>query len=199
MFSLMIFAVIGTYFFLVWFVAWLFRRIALSTGKSKSIGRWAAMIGALIVLLPVFWDVPPTMAAHRYYCAKDAGVWVYKTPKQWYAERIGKASKSPPIFIESQSDKNNFFDNIPSFSRLGLKYDSYEERKFLTVTLTRRRIVDVTSGEVLVETRNYSAWPTKPIPHWKWWLSIDFCHPGLSRTEYFLEIYKQIEKLAGEI
>lgn len=199
MFSLVVFAIIGLFVLVVLFSAWLCRTISIAMGAGRVAARIAAIFGASIVLAPVFWDVPPTLIAHRYYCTKDAGVWVYKAPKQWYAERVGKASQSPPILTESQRDKNNFFDKIPSFSRLGLKYDSHEERKFLTVTLTRRRIVDVASGEVLVETRNYSAWPTNPIPHWKWWLSIDFCHPKLSHTEYFLEIYKQIEKLAGEI
>jgi hypothetical protein len=30
-----------------------------------------------------------TVAVHQYYCAKDAGFWVYKTLGQWKAENPG--------------------------------------------------------------------------------------------------------------
>lgn len=56
------------------------------TGKKRYLG---AAIGFLVVYLPVFWDFIPTVAVHQYYCAKDAGFWVYKTLDQWKQENPG--------------------------------------------------------------------------------------------------------------
>jgi hypothetical protein len=56
--------------------------------------RWlGAACGFLLVYLPVMWDWLPTMAAHKYYCEKEAGFWVYKTVDQWKAENPGVMEK----------------------------------------------------------------------------------------------------------
>jgi len=56
------------------------------TGKKRYLG---AMIGFLIVYLPVFWDWLPTVALHQYYCSKESGFWIYKTLNQWKDENPG--------------------------------------------------------------------------------------------------------------
>ncbi|MEQ1531676.1 MAG: hypothetical protein ABL925_20380, partial [Methylococcales bacterium] len=43
-------------------------------------------LAAFVMYNLVFWDWLPTVAAHKYYCATEAGFWVYKTPEQWKAE-----------------------------------------------------------------------------------------------------------------
>lgn len=39
----------------------------------------------------VFWDFIPTLVVHKYYCEKQAGFRVYKTPEQWKMENPGVA------------------------------------------------------------------------------------------------------------
>ncbi len=39
----------------------------------------------------VFWDLIPTKLLHKYYCATEAGILVYKTPGQWITENPGVA------------------------------------------------------------------------------------------------------------
>ena len=56
-----------------------------STGKRVL----CAIGGFLIVYLPLMWDWIPTELAHRYYCKKEAGLWIYKTLDQWKAENPG--------------------------------------------------------------------------------------------------------------
>ncbi len=34
----------------------------------------------------LFWDWIPVLVMHKYYCAKEAGFWVYKSPEQWVKE-----------------------------------------------------------------------------------------------------------------
>jgi len=56
--------------------------------SGKSVLRWGASAALVMYLIP-FWDWIPTVVAHKYYCEKEAGFWVYKTLDQWKAENPG--------------------------------------------------------------------------------------------------------------
>ena len=150
MFSLAAFAIIGVFVLVVWFSAWLCRKIAIAVGAGRVAARIAAIFGASIVLAPVFWDVPPTLIAHRYYCTRDAGVWVYKKPQQWYAESKG-AKKIAPALIDNTENSIRISWGI-------LQERTFDKNIFLSVQIHRSRVVDVTNGEVLLEKKWYSAW-----------------------------------------
>lgn len=55
-------------------------------GKNAKRWGWGAALGMYLL---VFWDWIPTVIAHKYYCATEAGFWVYKTPEQWKTENTG--------------------------------------------------------------------------------------------------------------
>jgi hypothetical protein len=59
---------------------------AKKNGKSAKRWGWGAALGMYLL---VFWDWIPTVVAHKYYCATEAGFWVYKTPEQWKQENPG--------------------------------------------------------------------------------------------------------------
>src|ERR1035437_1593300 len=61
-------------------------RYAWKNGKSAK--RWGWGVALVMYLIP-FWDWLPTVATHQFYCAKDAGFSIYKTPEQWKAENPG--------------------------------------------------------------------------------------------------------------
>src|ERR1017187_2359067 len=61
-------------------------RYARDNGRSAKRWGWGA---ALVMYLIPFWDWIPTVATHQFYCAKDAGFWIYKTPEQWKTENPG--------------------------------------------------------------------------------------------------------------
>jgi hypothetical protein len=76
--------ILALYPFLIWIAAdW-----AKRTGRSAKRWGFGAAIGLYLL---VFWDQIPTFLLHHYYCATEAGVWVYKTPEQWKAENPGVA------------------------------------------------------------------------------------------------------------
>ncbi|SDI42552.1 hypothetical protein SAMN05216588_116132 [Pseudomonas flavescens] len=50
------------------------------------VGGWFA---ALIMYNLVFWDWIPVYVMYKYYCATEAGAWVYKSPEQWIKENPG--------------------------------------------------------------------------------------------------------------
>ncbi len=62
--------------------------IRYARGAGRSAKRWGWGVALVMYLIP-FWDWLPTVATHQYYCAKDAGFWVYKTVDQWKAENPG--------------------------------------------------------------------------------------------------------------
>ena len=64
-------------------------RWAKRRGYSTAKRALCAFGGFLIVYLPLMWDLIPTDLAHRYYCKKEAGLWIYKTLDQWKAENPG--------------------------------------------------------------------------------------------------------------
>lgn len=161
MFSLIAFAVIGAYLLLVWLGARLGRKIATSTGAGKVIARGAAILGAALVLLPVFWDVPPTLIAHRYYCATDAGAHVYKSPQQWYGEKSGKVIPLAPQVVETDEERRQGsmmeVDHDLRYNTGLIVLNARAIDIFLTIKRHRLRLIDPLSGEVLVENIDYSA------------------------------------------
>lgn len=197
MFSLIMFAIIGAYFLLVWFAAWLFRKIALSIKKDKVVGCWGAWIGALAVLLPVFWDVPPTLIAHRYYCATDAGVRVYKTPLQWHAEKAGRVTPVPPKVVEFDEElrRSVIWTSAQALQRQGIILESRDMNLFLTVALTRWRLLDQQSMEVLVEKRSYSAFNKSDDPK-KLFLAQTRCENAQDKFPNFKDVLEEFEGVA---
>lgn len=86
MFGLVVFGAIGLYLLIsVGVVLWAIR-YAKKNGKSVKKWGWGAV---LVMYLIPFWDWIPTVAVHQFYCAKDAGFWVYKTLDQWKGENPG--------------------------------------------------------------------------------------------------------------
>lgn len=69
---------------------WVTKKTA-SWAKANNKKPWLwGGLAAFVMYNLVFWDWIPTLAMHKYYCATQAGFWVYKTPEQWKAENPGK-------------------------------------------------------------------------------------------------------------
>ena len=78
-------------------------------GQGKNVKYWGRGAALVMFLIP-FWDWLPTIAAHQYYCATQAGFWNYKTLDQWKRE-------NPGVF------ETLAMDHIPSEYRT--EYDKY--------------------------------------------------------------------------
>lgn len=78
------FWIVSLYPLLIWTAVDFAKR----TGRSTKRWGFGAAIGLYLL---VFWDQIPTYLLHHYYCATEAGIWVYKTPEQWKAENPGVA------------------------------------------------------------------------------------------------------------
>ncbi len=86
MLGLVIIAFIVAYLAVSGLVVWLAARWARKHKRRPWV--WGGL-AALVMYNLVFWDWIPTIAMHKYYCATQAGFWVYKTPEQWARENPG--------------------------------------------------------------------------------------------------------------
>jgi hypothetical protein len=134
--------------FLVW-ATWRGWRWAETRGW-KGHKRWlGAACGFLIVYLPVFWDWLPTVVAHKYYCDKEAGFWVYKTVEQWKAENPGVMEGLHLILEPNQ--RTTYGDLNILDERFAIETRRHHPVPFLTTSVTDRTLVDRKTGEALAK------------------------------------------------
>jgi hypothetical protein len=161
---------IGLAFVVVMAVAWTY---AARTGRRK--WRWA-LAGFLVVFLSIFWDWIPTVVAHQYHCATEAGFWVYKTVDQWKKENPGVmetlvANKGAPSAHGAYILNQRFNWTIKEDRFFPLNHMIRQEQQ----------VVDSKTGEVLARYVDFS---TSHEPRqagwsgWKFWLDSRHCIGG---------------------
>lgn len=119
------------------------------------VGGWLA---AFLMYNLVFWDWIPVVVAHKYYCEKDAGFWVYKTPEQWFKENPeAKGKLWGDDYSNSASERpREYFDGGWRYQISAyLMTDIVRREVFHAVWRQERNLTDVNSGEVLAHMVNY--------------------------------------------
>jgi len=175
-------------------------------GKQKSLTsarRWfGALIGFLVVFLPIFWDALPTLAAHRWYCQKEAGVHVYKTIDQWKKENSGSTETIVPASGPARITRIGDAVSYDLNSRF--RSETRSEPRSLGIRMRDERIVDAKTGEVVARwldfntgIRNVGARGIRSFRDIKFWMDRDYCiqdreASGLNR---FAAIAEQIKAL----
>ena len=144
--GLVIFAVMGLYLLISVFVV--IATVNHAKKKNKSVKRWGWSAALAMFLIP-FWDWIPTVATHQYYCATEAGFWVYKTPEQW--------KKENPGVMETLVARLSI-QHMPSgdIQTLDDRFTIETHREMLVPGLSTQRIVmllvDQKTGEVLAKS-----------------------------------------------
>lgn len=126
-------------------VVYLAIRYARKSGRSAKRWGWGAV---LVMYLIPFWDWLPTVATHHYYCAKDAGFWVYKTVDQWKAENPGVANR---LHFKLQASRTGYGELYVLNERFAVEVHRKKAISFLPTTITEERLVDVGNGNVLAK------------------------------------------------
>lgn len=152
-------------------------RYAEGKGKNKKLYAWVA--GLAMLLIP-FWDWIPTMAAHQFYCSREAGFWVYKTVDQWKIE-------NPEILETLVSNKGR------NSNMVGDRYNSTItnnlNQRFIFLSKhngpffpnrwrREQEIIDRKNGEVLARHVDFYTSQERPQAGWsgwKFWLSSERC------------------------
>lgn len=178
-------------------------RWAKNKGLSKAKCQLAATGGFLAVYLPVFWDHIPTVIMHQYYCATEAGYWVYKTPDQWKRENPGVAealihSGVPQDRLDSESKSRIRYLNERFEDRV-----SYQHLRFIPVTISTSVVVDRKSDEVLAKHVTAGAGYGNMMVgnDWrsiKFWLGLGSCEGETLRLRGQYESIRWAYKKIGE-
>jgi hypothetical protein len=166
------------------------------TGKKRYLG---AMIGFMIVYLPVFWDWLPTVAVHQYYCAKDSGFWVYKTLDQWKAENPGVMDTlvANKVSVQRIGDDENHTDTVVRNQRFNSVVQLQRPLALLPVYSSTSEIVDSSNGEILARYVDYSS--GKGRDYFKFWLNAQGCPNGSVNRIAFLSFSEQLERMTNRI
>lgn len=196
MFGLVILCIAALYLALMLFVvSWAWRKGRADGGSIRK-GVLFAVLGFLVVYLPVFGSYIPVLLKHRYLCAKDAGFTVYVPKEQWAAqhrEAIDRLTKEE-VSRQERSAKSEI--STTDFRRRayfgGLLINEWQGRSYKVLNLRIRRgesrILDAQTNQVMAAYINYGAriWPPdNPIG----WIFPDSCFDVTAKEnpkeEYF--------------
>lgn len=161
--------------------------------NGQSVKRWGWGAALVMYLIP-FWDWIPTVAMHQYYCATEAGFWVYKTPEQWKKENPGAAEalswKETPdyTYLPDGTRRATLNERI-------VKDVSIHRSVLISTYQQQEKFVDLLSGEIMAKRISIgSGYGNLGVGgnDWralKFWLSLDSCVPETNRfNKYFNEI-----------
>ena len=198
MIGLVVIAFITVYLTFSGLVIWLAVRWAKKHGRRGWVwGGFAAFFMYNLVL----WDWMPTVAMHKYYCATEAGFWVYKTPEQWAKENPGVLET-----LEPWPASKIYGDEKVRFELNGGTVDQYNDRfgdwskrnenlNGLMVDRLETGIVDVKSREFIVRYVGFLSGPRGAGVVWKSWLNQSSCNEDLVQKsgEIYQDIVKQLQ------
>ena len=141
-----VFMVMGVYLLIsLGVVTW---AIVHAKKRGKSLIRWGLSAALVMYLIPC-WDWIPTVVAHKYYCAKDSGFWVYKTLDQWKAENPGVMEGLHQTLQPSQKTSYGDVDSLDE--RFVIETHRNKPVLLITTNIAERRLVDKKTGEVLAK------------------------------------------------
>ena len=202
--GLVIFGAMALYLMLAIFVVTGAINHARKNGKSVKRWGWGA---ALVMYLIPFWDWIPTVVVHRYYCATEAGFWVYKTPEQWKKENPGVmeglvANKGAPSRNERFDDGHGKTDIYLLNDRFNWIVTQQDFSSALPIIRGEQQVKDTKTDEVLARYVDFGAGnsvkntigPPGPM---KFWLQSGHCTDGQSNDSdmwQFTKKFKGAEK-----
>ena len=202
MFGLMVFGALGIYLLLlIGATSWGYHHAA-PEGSSRKI-RWLWAGGMfLLVYLPVFWDWIPTIVMHQYYCATDAGFWVYKSVEQWEEENPGVmdtlvnnkgAPERTALFNNGHGEKHSFFVN----KRFNFVVIQQDVSNLLPIIRTEWTVIDVELNETLARyvdfgTGNSVKATIGPPGPLKFWNAVPNCTNGSRNKSLMMEFEHNI-------
>lgn len=128
---------------------------------GKSAIRWGFGAALVMYLIP-FWDWIPTVAMHRYYCATEAGFWVYKTPEQWKQENPGVmetlvANKGWPSRHEERDGGHTRIDTSLLNERFNIVVAQQDVMDISSIIRRKEELLDLRTNETLARYVDFSA------------------------------------------
>lgn len=135
--------------------------IAYARKNGKRAWVWGSSAALIMYLIP-FWDWVPTVVMHRYYCATEAGFWVYKTPEQWMKENPGVmealvANKDWPSRHEERDGGREKIDIDLANDRFNIVVIQRDVTEVLPIIRRQEEFKDLGTNEILARYIDFSA------------------------------------------
>ena len=189
MFGLAVMVAFGLYLLLSYIVVRMAAGYARRHGRSTARWGWGA---AVVMYLLVFWDWIPTIVAHRYYCATEAGIWVYKTFYQWQKENpeIEETLTTNKVLEPVHEGDNDNWTNIYTLNQRISQKGKHSGPLFLHVWEYKSELIDVKTNETLLRLVDFSTSQERRgggWHGWKFWLSVSHCDGYIKRAIQFGE------------
>lgn len=173
-------------------VVFLSVRYARKNGRSTKRWGWGAVL--VMYLIPC-WDWLPTVATHQYYCAKDAGFWVYKTVDQWKAENPGVMETL--VYEKDIPHIQTPYGRAVVLNQRFLHIHKYEGPLPFNRWRMETEIRDSKNGEVIAREVDFSTSQERRQAGWtgwKFWLNSERCGTESHRAQGSVEkVTLQIE------
>lgn len=163
-------------------------RSGITHSRRSAWGR--AVVGFLAVYLPVFWDHIPTVLAHRYYCAKDGGDFLYQDPAVWLAKN-GSKLESLRVPPGGEPVHRAFLDGwrreylINKWVALDSRRDVHNVAGFIEVGREAQRIIDIRNGNLIAKNVQYNVGKPFQTGGVKFWLHFAGCRGSSHEVNKF--------------
>ena len=172
--------------------------MAYARREGRSTKRWGWSAALVMYLIP-FWDWIPTVAVHQYYCATEAGFWVYKTPEQWRKENPGvmETLVSPLVPPNKFEHGENYSTSTTSWNARINSMVRIQGKLFQNRWRREDEIADAKTGEVLARYVDFSTSQERRQAGWsgwKFWLDSEDCIGGRDKA---IQIFKFVEQFKG--
>ena len=163
---------------LVIYLAISFFVVRFAVKQARASGRrpwvWGGL-AAFVMYNLVFWDWIPTVVAHKYYCANEAGFWVYKTLDEWNEENPG--------VMETLKPGTGQRENIPNGNRRMLderfSFETHIRKPipFIETKVFERKLIDTKNQEILYKEVEVGSGGGHMVVtgELKFWLNQDAC------------------------
>jgi hypothetical protein len=129
--------------------------------------------GFCLITLPVFWETIPTYVTYKLAVHQEAGLKIHKTFEQWRSE-------NPDVTAELLRQRGGGYIALPSGAMRypinpRISSDTQLDKRFFTVILHRKKLVDLRTSEVLAEyvevlSGNSGGLASGGDGWWKFWL-----------------------------
>lgn len=167
--------------------------------REKDIAGWKFGVpAALVMYLIVFWDHIPTLIAHKYYCEKEAGFFVYKTLEEWKKENPGVVET-----LTYEDEVNYRIEGSKTIYYMNERFDSVTTRipVFLSVKKRKYQVIDKLKNDVLAEYIDYASGGgfqnANTLTDYKLWLVNKTCDIGRKNRTQFNRYRRMITNIGG--
>ncbi|MDP3088512.1 MAG: hypothetical protein Q8M99_10050 [Methylotenera sp.] len=162
-------------------------------GKSAKRWGWGAALGMYLL---VFWDWMPTVVMHQYYCATQAGFWVYKTPEQWKKENPGVMEGL--VYDNTTPDLREGDDDIHIDTNvLNQRFNWVTEKQsllwYLKAYRLQSQIIDISNGKAVARWVDFSS--GKGRDYWKFWMNVASCPDGTTGRNNLFQYADELIKM----